>query len=114
MRFLFKLMVLGFLGLMALPSIYSDMPDADGLNARDSQVSAIQLALSAGTFAAGVAQDARGLCAREESVCAHGAVVAGLAMERARHGAHIAMQLIGSRDDVTIDDDVATGSISSD
>lgn len=115
MRFLFKLMFLGFVGLLILPSIYPDATGEDETYQVGERVGAMQLAVSAATFTAGVAQDVKGLCERDSQVCAHGSVLVDMAVERARHGARIAMSLVSPAPDADADpqpaDPIATGSV---
>ncbi|MEL6201576.1 MAG: DUF5330 domain-containing protein [Pseudomonadota bacterium] len=112
MRFLLKLATLSFLGLLILPSVYPDARDESELGTVEQNVTAIQLAVSGATFAAGVASDMKNLCARDEYVCAHGQLIFKMTMERARHGAQIAMSLIQRPDaSKSVDPETVTGSI---
>ena len=112
MRFLLKFATLCFLGLLILPSIYPDAGERDELHDVSERVTAMQLAISGATFAAGVASDMKNLCERDEYGCAHGELIFKMAMERARHGAEIAMSLI-QRPDVpkNVDPETVTSSI---
>lgn len=113
MRFLLKLMVLGFVGLMLLPSfVPTDNTGGDEAWRAADPVSPTQVAWSAATIAHGVADDVRGLCERDQQICAHGAMLAGMAIERARHGARIALSMVEDRRDAQRDADATTtGSI---
>ncbi|MEO1747564.1 MAG: DUF5330 domain-containing protein [Pseudomonadota bacterium] len=112
MRFLLKLATLCFLGLLILPSIYPDVGERDELHDVGERVTAMQLAISSATFAAGVASDMKKLCQRDEYVCAHGNLIFKMAMERARHGAQIAMTLLkGSDLAQNVDSETTTSSI---
>ena len=76
------------------------------------RVTAMQLAVSSATFAAGVAADMKNICQRDEYVCAHGNLVFGMAMERARRGAQIAKALIyPSERDPVVDTKTTTASV---
>ena len=87
MRFLMKMMVLGFLGLMALP--YSAPQEYRGAaDAGDTgpTPSAFELAAMVGEAAA----DVRNICVRQPEVCETGGEIISYAGSRAREGLVVA------------------------
>ncbi|MEO1701440.1 MAG: DUF5330 domain-containing protein [Pseudomonadota bacterium] len=115
MRFLLKLATICFLALLILPSIYPDAGKDEDVHDLGDRVTAMQLAVSSATFAAGVAADMKDLCQRDAHVCAHGNLVFAMAMERARRGAQIAKSLIyPSNRTSLVDTQTTTASVKSD
>lgn len=98
MRFIFKLMFWGFVALMIVPSF---APNAQTKGAEVTLISDNQStngasidASDAIQLAAGIANDVRGICARDPQLCNIGEQVLLGALERARQGAIVVATMI--------------------
>ncbi len=94
MRFILKMMVWSFLGLLVLPSVVS----LDEKSQQSPEVSEATTSTPGGheaiTIAIGLAQDIRGICERKPLLCQAGQRVLASTMERARDGVVVLGQMV--------------------
>lgn len=96
MRFVLKLMVWGFVALLVLPSIspLSNVGEQPNVANADAAEPAIIDSSDAIRAAVALAEDVRGMCARDPAVCDTGRKIAVAAVERAKEGAGIVASMV--------------------
>lgn len=87
MRFLFKLFVLGFLGLAFLPAV---APSEYRLNAQSDDTAEAPSAFAVAALVGQAVADVRGICERQPQVCETGRDVIEYTGSKAREGLVIA------------------------
>lgn len=93
---IFKLAVIGFVGLLALPSLApGDVRlDTQPVSSISSNGQPYEDGFSAVAMFTGIAQDLTGLCMRQPTICIEGARLADATMVRAEHGFRVAHAMV--------------------
>lgn len=105
MRFMFRIVFWGFIGLMILPSIV-DLPTGEqepniATVASDTASSTAYTSRDAMGLAFGVAGYMKDICAHEAELCKSGGRLAKAAFERARQGALVVAKMVETHRDNT-------------
>lgn len=96
MRFLIKLAIFGFLGLLILPAVSPVEDDAAGLTDKSTAIDMQSTApsIDAVRIAVGLAGDIKNICSRDPQMCEAGGRLAEAAMSRAKDGALVLARMV--------------------